>query len=95
MLNMKKTNQEDLIKEIDEHYIQNVTTDAKFTIMTIRNLIRSNSFVEKSVKELHTSINNANEQNEKLQKRVLLLSIVTVALTLVQVAAVIIPFLRR
>lgn len=92
---MKTRNSEELIKEITEDFSKSVTTDAKFTIYTIRNLIESNSRVEESVDELHKSINNANNQNEKLQKRIYFLTIVTVILTLVQAFAVIVELFKK
>lgn len=92
---MKARNQNELIEEIDKQFIKNVSVDAKFTISTIRNLIESNSRVEESVDELHKSINNANISNEKLQKRIYILTVVAVILTLVQALAVVIELLKR
>lgn len=92
---MKTRNSETLIKEITEQFSKNVTTDAKFTIYTIRNLIESNAHVEQSVDELHKTINTANTQNERLQTRIYFLTIVTVILTLVQAFAVIVQLLNR
>lgn len=86
---MRNSSHEDLIKEIEDQFSKDVTQDAKYTILTIRNLIVSNARVEDSIDELHNSINNANRQNEKLQKRVYYLTIVTVILTLVQAFAVV------
>ncbi len=89
---MKTRKHEELIKEIGENFATGVTTDAKSTILTIRNLIESNSRVEDSIDELHKSINTANTQNEKLQLRIYYLTIVAVILTLVQAFAVVIQF---
>jgi hypothetical protein len=86
---MKSRSPQILIKEITEHFTKNVSGDAKFTIFTIKNLIESNARVEESIDELHDSISKSNAQNEKLQKRIYFLTIVTVVLTLVQAFAVI------
>ncbi len=85
---MKPRSQEELTKEIETQFSSSVSKDAQFTILTIRNLIESNSRVEESIDDLHTSINNSNIQNDKLQKRIFLLTVVAVILTLVQVLAV-------
>jgi hypothetical protein len=90
-----KRDQQTLIDEITQDFSSHVSSDAKYTILTIRNLIESNSRVEESIDELHTSINNSNIQNEKLQKRIYFLTIVAVSLTLIQAAAVIIELSRR
>lgn len=88
-------NQEELIKEINDAFSRDVSSDAKYTIYTIRNLIESNSRVEESIDELHISISNSNKQNEILQKRIFYLTIVTVFLTLVQVFAVLVELLKK
>ena len=92
---MQSRNQEDLIKEITDQLSVSVTKDAKATILTIRNLIESNSRVEESIDELHKSINNSNTQNEKLQKRIYYLTVVAVILTLVQAFAVLSEFFKK
>lgn len=92
---MKSRENEALIKEITEELSVKVSPDAKSTILTIRNLIESNSRVEESIDELHQSITNANTQNGKLQTRVYYLTIVTVILTIVQVIGVIVQLLNR
>lgn len=92
---MAKRDQQVLIDEITKHYSSNVSSDAKFTIYTIRNLIESNARVEESVDELHKSINNSNIQNERLQKRIYFLTVVAVCLTLIQAAAVMIELYNR
>lgn len=92
---MKKRNNDELIKEIEERHSKDVSPDAKSTILTIRNLIESNSRVEESIDELHTSISSFNKQNEHLQKRIYFLTIVTVILTLVQAFAVIVELFKR
>lgn len=86
---MESRDQEKLIDEINKDFSSNVSSDAKFTIFTIRNLIESNARVEDSIDGLHKSINTSNIQNEKLQKRIYFLTIVAVILTLVQVFAVV------
>ena len=86
---MKRTSKE-LIQEITHDFTQNVSSDAKFTILTIRNLIESNSRVEESIDELHDSIVKSNVQNEKLQKRIYLLTIVGIVLALIQVLGVVV-----
>lgn len=83
-----------LLQEISE-LSSDVSKDAKSTILTIRNLIESNSRVEDSIDELHRTINNSNTQNERLQTRIYYLTVVTVVLTLVQAFAVIIQLLNR
>lgn len=83
-----------LIREIEE-FSKEVTKDAKFTILTIRNMIESNSRVENSIDKLFESINDFNKQNEALQKRIYLLTIVGVCLALVQAFAVIVQVLNR
>lgn len=93
--NMKARTQRELIDEIDKQFVKNVSVDAKSTISTIRNLIESNSRVEESVDALHTSINNANISNEKLQRRIYILTIVAVILTLVQAFAVVVELFNR
>lgn len=95
MINMKSRGNEELIKEIDEKLSIKVSPDAKSTILTIRNLIESNSRVEESIDELHQSITVANKENGKLQTRVYYLTIVTVTLTIVQVIGVIVQLLNK
>ncbi|MEK7605308.1 MAG: hypothetical protein AAB478_02160 [Patescibacteria group bacterium] len=92
---MKSRGNEELIKEIDEKLSIKVSPDAKSTILTIRNLIESNSRVEESIDELHQSITVANKENGKLQTRVYYLTIVTVTLTIVQVIGVIVQLLNK
>lgn len=92
---MKSRENEALIKEITEEFSIKVSPDAKSTILTIRNLIESNSRVEESIDELHQSITAANKENGKLQTRVYYLTIVTVTLTIVQVIGVIVQLLNR
>lgn len=92
---MKARKHTELIDEIDKQFIKDVSTDAKFTISTIRNLIESNSRVEESVDELHKSIKIANVSNEKLQKRIYVLTIVGVILALVQVFAVVLELFKQ
>jgi len=91
---MASRDQQILIEEINSQLSKNVSGDAQNTIFTIRNLIESNSRVEESIDELHKSINNSNIQNEKLQKRIYLLTVVAVILTLVQVLAVLREFFK-
>mgnify|MGYP001600286788 CR=1 FL=1 len=89
---MAKRLQEDLIDEIEKDLSSSVSQDAKHTILTIRNLIESNSRVEDSVNELHKTIERSNVQNEKLQRRLFYLTIVGLMLAFVQATAVIIQF---
>lgn len=91
---MKIRKQKELINEINQEFSANVSKDAKFTIYTIRNLIESNTRVEESVDQLHRSINTSNKENERLQKRIWFLTIVTVALAMVQALAVIVELLK-
>ena len=86
---MNRTSEE-LIEEISKHFTPNVSSDAKFTILTIKNLIESNSRVEESIDELHKSIGKSNVQNEKLQKRIYYLTVVGIVLALIQVAGVVV-----
>ena len=89
---MAKRAQQDLIEEINKSFVSGVTKDARSTILTIRNLIESNSRVEDSVNELHKTIEKSNVQNEKLQRRLFYLTIVGLMLAFVQATAVIIQF---
>lgn len=91
---MKSRNHQTLIKEITEHFTNNVSGDAKYTIYTIKNLIESNARVEESIDELHRTINTSNTQNEKLQTRIYFLTTVTVILTLVQALAVLVELFK-
>lgn len=91
---MTNRNQKDLIDEINENFTKFVSSDAKSTILTIRNLIESNARVEESIDELHKSIAKSNVENDKLQKRIYWLTVVAVIFTLVQVFAAIKDFLR-
>jgi hypothetical protein len=86
---------QELIDDINSNFISNVSSDAKFTIYTIRNLIESNSRVENSVDELHRSINKSNIQNDKLQKRIYMLTVVAVFLTLIQALAVVLELYNK
>ncbi|MFS8158606.1 MAG: hypothetical protein ACMG6E_00060 [Candidatus Roizmanbacteria bacterium] len=92
---MNTRKHEELIREIQDNFLGYVTSDAKFTILTIKNLIESNSRVEDSINELHNSINNSSTQNEKLQKRIYYLTIVAVVLTLVQALAVVVQLFGK
>lgn len=92
---MKVRNSDELIKEINEQFSKDVTSDAKFTIYTIRNLIESNARVEESVDELHLSITNANKQNDILQRRIFYLTIVGVSLAIIQVFAVLVELSKN
>ncbi len=83
----------ELTSEIEE-FSKDVSKDAKFTILTIRNLIESNSKVGDSIDELHKTISNSNVQNEKLQKRIYYLTIFTVLLAIVQAIGVIVQLLK-
>jgi hypothetical protein len=86
---MNRTSEE-LIEEISKNFTPKVSSDAKFTILTIKNLIESNSRVEESIDELHKSIGKSNVQNEKLQKRIYYLTVVGIVLALIQVAGVVV-----
>ncbi|HVT62985.1 MAG TPA: hypothetical protein VHD33_05845 [Legionellaceae bacterium] len=92
---MASRTNEELIKEITDELSVKVSPDAKSTILTIRNLIESNSRVEASIDALHQSITNVNKQNDRLQTRIYYLTIVTVIFTLVQVAGVIVQVLNH
>lgn len=89
---MAKRIQKDLIQEIEENFSKFVSQDAKHTILTIRNLIESNSRVEDSIDELHKTIERSNVQNEKLQRRLFYLTIVGLLLASVQAVAVLMQF---
>ena len=90
---MKIRKHTELIKDIEENFTKNVSGDARYTILTIKNLIESNSRVENSIDKLHQSINSANKENEKLQRRIYVLTVVAVILTLVQVLTVVVQYL--
>lgn len=90
---MAHRDQKALIEEITKDFSSDVSSDAKFTIYTIRNLIESNARVEDSIDELHKSINDSNIQNGKLQRKLYVLTIVAVVLTLVQALAVVIELI--
>lgn len=92
---MQPRKHEELIKEITEHFSSSVSNDAKSTILTIRNLIESNSRVEESIDELHSSITASNKQNDRLQKKIYYLTIVAVILTLIQAIGVIIELAKQ
>lgn len=92
---MASRDQQTLIDEITGNFSKSVSTDAKSTILTIKNLIESNARVEDSIDALHKSINNSNIQNERLQKRIYFLTIVAVILTLVQAGAVVVELYSR
>jgi arginine utilization protein RocB len=86
---MKRTSDE-LIAEIEKDFSSNVSRDAKSTILTIKNLIESNSRVEESIDELHKSIVKSNIQNGRLQNRIFYLTVVGIILALIQVLGVIV-----
>ena len=83
-----------LIEELTDEFSKDVSSDARFTIYSIRNLMESNARVEGSIDELHRSIKSSNMQNESLQRRIYFLTIVTVILTLVQALAVVVQLLN-
>lgn len=90
---MKSRKHVELIKDIEDNFTKNVSGDARYTILTIKNLIESNSLVEDSIDQLHTSINKANRENEKLQKRIYVLTVVAVILAVIQAIAVVVQYL--
>jgi Mg2+ and Co2+ transporter CorA len=89
----KVRSQKSLMDEISQ-LSSGVSHDARSTILTIRNLIESNSRVEESIDALHKTINSSNQQNERLQRRIYYLTIVTVVFTLVQVIGVLVQLLK-